>query len=378
MRQCQTVAVQNNIRILMSATSYPRSANDWQGLFIKKLVDALVERQFNIKLWAPNGPRPSGAEYICDESDQLWLEHLTSNGGIAHLLRNKPFNGIASGISLLRRLRKNYIKYQGSTDIFHINWLQNALPIYGTRKPAVISVLGTDFKLLKLPGMTNALRALCKSSKIIMAPNADWMAEELHHRFGDVATIAVVPFGIDSQWYDVPRSMDATNLNWLAVTRVTKEKIGRLFEWGESLFSQNITLHLFGPNQDGTHIPSWVNYHGPVTAGELAKSWFPKATGLITLSQHSEGRPQIILEAMAAGLPIIASDIPGHRDIISDQEHGYLVSSKEGLISAIDNLRDPTVLERISTNNKIFCREHFGTWSDCVSRYERLYKRLLI
>lgn len=38
-----------------------------------------------------------------------------------------------------------------------------------------------------------------------------------------------------------------------------------------------------------------------------------------------EGLPTVILESMASGVPIVATDIPGHRQVIQDQVNGWLV-----------------------------------------------------
>src|SRR3546814_14151560 len=64
--------------------------------------------------------------------------------------------------------------------------------------------------------------------------------------------------------------------------------------------------------EEEVELPGWVHYHGPASPRLLADEVFPAARGLITLSQHPEGRPQVLLEAMAASLPIVASDIPAH------------------------------------------------------------------
>src|SRR5262249_40414766 len=45
------------------------------------------------------------------------------------------------------------------------------------------------------------------------------------------------------------------------------------------------------------------------------------------LPSESEGFPNAVLEAMAAGLPIVASDLPALREIVTDKEDGLLVPS---------------------------------------------------
>jgi glycosyltransferase involved in cell wall biosynthesis len=49
------------------------------------------------------------------------------------------------------------------------------------------------------------------------------------------------------------------------------------------------------------------------------------AADLFILPSHEEGMSMALLEAMAAGLPCIASDIPGNQRLIRHDEHGFLV-----------------------------------------------------
>ena len=48
-------------------------------------------------------------------------------------------------------------------------------------------------------------------------------------------------------------------------------------------------------------------------------------------SSYREGLPVNIMEAMAMGLPIIASDNRGHRELVSNEENGYVISSMNAL-----------------------------------------------
>ena len=136
-------------------------------------------------------------------------------------------------------------------------------------------------------------------------------------------------------------------------------------------------LHLFGPMQEDVNIPQWVNYHGPTYPEALQDDWFPGASGLITTSQHDEGRPQVMLEAMAAGVPIIASDIPAHRNFIRHQKTGWLVDSEEEFHSGIQWLSSLENNKAIAFAAREWVKKEVGTWSDCANRYLTVYRALL-
>ena len=54
----------------------------------------------------------------------------------------------------------------------------------------------------------------------------------------------------------------------------------------------------------------------------------------LVLSSQWEGLPNVVLEAMAAGLPIVATDTGGVRELVSDGENGFLAPSQEPMLLA--------------------------------------------
>jgi len=366
------------LQILMTSTSYPRNATDWRGLFIKYLVEALaVHPQVKLSLWAPPGEIPASVTYTASIQESAWLNSLIEQGGIAHVLRHGGLSRLTVPSKLLFMLRKIYKCHQ-HVALFHVNWLQNALPLWGTNQPALISVLGSDLGLLKLPGMTKSLRQVFRQRRCILAPNANWMTAELEQRFGNVASIIPIPFGIDAVWYQLKRDWQTHHSKkWLVVSRLTKKKIGPLFEWGKQVFHKEHELHLFGPMQEQLNLPEWVHYHGATYPQNLQENWFPQATGLITLSQHDEGRPQVMLEAMAAGLPILASQLPAHTDFITHKQTGWLTDSQENFLTGIKWLANTQNNELIATQARNWVKKEMGTWDDCAQRYINAYHSLL-
>jgi len=367
----------NSLNVLMASTSYPENAQDWRGRFIANLAAALARRDdIALSLFAPPGELPDNVTAAATPEDARWLERLSRQGGIAHLLRKHRVLAIGAVIQLLARLGRSYRRQQ--PDVAHVNWLQNALPLWGTRTPALITVLGSDFGLLRLPGMKAALRAVLRQRRAILAPNAEWMRTELEQAFGDIAEIRPIPFGVDAAWFALQRALPADGRHyWLAITRLTRNKIGDLFEWGEGLFGQDRVLHLFGPMQEEMVLPSWVVYHGPTHPAELLQTWFPRASGLITLSRHDEGRPQVMLEAMAAGLPVIASNLSAHRDIIRHRQTGWLVDSVEEFRAALAALEMPDSNRENGQAARAWIKESIGSWDDCAERYVSAYQCLL-
>lgn len=268
----------------MTSTSYPATERDWKGQFIRKLVGGLsAADHIALRLWSPPGEMEANIDYCALEQERIWLHQLMKEGGIAHLMRNHPFKGSMAAVKLLANLRTVYARNR-DVDVIHVNWLQNALPLWGTDNPAVISVLGSDIGLLKFPGMVSALRRVIKRRRCFIAPNAEWMIPLLARHFGDIAEIAAVPFGVDSDWFSLSREYTAAApRKWLVVSRLTARKIGPLFAWGKDLFDpRENQLHLLGPMQEQMTTPDWVYYHGATNPFELQRRWLPDATGLIT------------------------------------------------------------------------------------------------
>jgi sugar transferase (PEP-CTERM/EpsH1 system associated) len=93
------------------------------------------------------------------------------------------------------------------------------------------------------------------------------------------------------------------------------------------------------------------------------------------LSSIAEGISNTILEAMACGLPVIATHIGGTPELIDDNETGFLFSPGDyaGLSQKISvYFNNPEVVERHGINGRRKAEEHFSL-SRMVRRYEEIY-----
>ena len=95
-------------------------------------------------------------------------------------------------------------------------------------------------------------------------------------------------------------------------------------------------------------------------------------------SFHGESFGVVLLEAMAAGTPVVASNLDGYRNVATDDETALLVETGNvaSLASALSRvLVDPQLAERLTTNG----REHAQRFSmDALAdRYIEMYERAL-
>ena len=95
-------------------------------------------------------------------------------------------------------------------------------------------------------------------------------------------------------------------------------------------------------------------------------------------SLYGEGLPKVLLEAAASGKPIIASDIPGCREIVRDGENGILVQVKNvsELSKAITRLlKDKSLREKMGDNGRHIVEKEFT--KEIVNRETlEIYKKI--
>ena len=89
-----------------------------------------------------------------------------------------------------------------------------------------------------------------------------------------------------------------------------------------------------------------------------------------------EGMPNVVMEAMAAGRPVVATDIPGFDEVICDGTDGLLVPPRDvaALAAAIDRvLSDGGLAERLSISGRERARTY--SWDAVAPRLEAIYDR---
>lgn len=103
-----------------------------------------------------------------------------------------------------------------------------------------------------------------------------------------------------------------------------------------------------------------VNFHGKVAYGDELWKFFDHAD-VFVLSSRSEGTPKVILEALARGLPVVASSVSGVPDTILNEERGLLFEDNNAsqLFDCLKKMsKDSNLREKCQSQGKEFAFEN--------------------
>lgn len=107
-------------------------------------------------------------------------------------------------------------------------------------------------------------------------------------------------------------------------------------------------------------------------------SLYLRAADVVVVPSASEGMSNVLLEAMAHGLPVVATDIAGNREVLVHPELGALVAPGDpaALARAVDRwLEDPAAAAKAGGSARTHVAERYGV-DRMVSAYERLFVAL--
>lgn len=96
------------------------------------------------------------------------------------------------------------------------------------------------------------------------------------------------------------------------------------------------------------------------------------------LTSHQEGFSNAVLEGMAAGLPMVVTDVGGNAEAVVDGDTGYVVPAHEpqALAAAILRVASDPTRAAMGERGRARIRRHFSL-DACVDAYEALYREVL-
>lgn len=129
----------------------------------------------------------------------------------------------------------------------------------------------------------------------------------------------------------------------------------------------------------GLGLAERVAFAGRVDNDELPSYYAAADVGILPSCTAGEAFGIVLLEAMAAGLPVIASRLPGVRSVVSDGRDGLLAEPGDAadLADKIRRLADRPELRRAMGRQGRAKVEAQYAWPQVVKRLERVYEEVL-
>ena len=196
--------------------------------------------------------------------------------------------------------------------------------------------------------------------------------------------IVVVNNGVDIKRFvpnqtarddEVIRIISVGTLYWIKNQLMTIRVVSALHESG-----YKVELTLLGDGEDREKIQNTIkenkadSYIFTPGSKKNVEDYLRQADLYVSASK-TEGLPLSILEAMACGLPVVATDAGGTRDIVKDGINGFLieVDNEVGMKEALQQLINNKLLRKTFS---VKSREIAEQWSaeKCTQGYEILYE----
>ena len=277
-----------------------------------------------------------------------------------------PLHDAGTIVALIKLYRREH------PDIVHHVALKPAL--YGsiaawlTKVPAMVNAFaGMGFIFISKGIFARALRPLVQTSFrfLLNRPNSRVIVQNPDDRALFVESIGVSAqrvsiirgSGVDIEQYGPNAEPDGVPMA-LCVSRMLWDKgIGELVAAARLLKQRGtaIRIRLVGPGDDN---PAAIP---PATLAEWAAEGVVEIAGasddiageyarahIAVLPSYREGLPKSLMEAAAAGLPIVATDVPGCREVCQHEKTGLLVPvrTSEPLADALQRLAEDAELRK--------------------------------
>lgn len=206
-----------------------------------------------------------------------------------------------------------------------------------------------------------------------------------------VAQVAEAEAGVPrAKLVIIPNAIDADDLRLEPVQRSDGparavflgrlDPIKRLGDLVEAMtqLRDRVTLDVYGDGEEWDAVQRQIDRHG---LGEVVRlhGAVPRQQALagadvLVLPSEAEGFPLVLLEAMAAGVAIVATDAPGIRDVICHERTGLLVpvGQPNALATAVARMvGDPVLRRQLIQSAATEVRERYG-WPRVLELYRQV------
>lgn len=374
------------MRICFVTSSYPKSESDGSARFVRSMAEALSDLGHEVHVVLPYR---SDLQLWQDRVQMypfryVWPDRLAIMGYADAMTSDRSLRGgayaLAPGFAMAEAYRVLRLHARFNYDIIHAHWVipngTVAAWVAGRiGRPLVISLHGSDvFFAQKRMALRAAARWTFARAASVTACSPVLYKGALALR-AKAATLHLIPYGADPIAFapTVERRTAARRALGLEPHQLLVLFVGRLVEKkGTAYLLRALPAVLQavpgvvcaiagdGPERqpleacaNRLNIESHVRFLGGVAWSELpgllAAADIFVAPSIYDSQGNVDGLPNTILEAMAAGCAVVASDVAGIGLAIDDNVHGLLVPEKDPVALA-------AAITRLAADQDLRCR----------------------
>lgn len=395
------------IKILVVTSSFPREKTDWWGQFILKIYEHLPAKKYSITVLAPHAPGAKLQENIGDIKVfrfpyfyPLSFQLLTTGSGVLHSRKK-----ILAKIQIFTFLMSEFLFFfylvsRERFDVMHAHWL---LPqgFFGVllnkifRIPLVVTIHGSDiFALQKL----NAIKYFTLRNSTVSTANST-VTQSAACTVCPKVTPLLIPEGVDLKLFNPKKR----NFQWREKMNNNNQLIlavGRLIEWkgfkylikampkirmvfpkakliivGSGPEEGNLIQMVHRLKLDGKVIFLGNASHDKLSIMFASSDIFVSPSITNNKSGEKEALGIVIIEAIASGIPVVASNSGGIRDIVDGYSTGYLAREKDvddiaGKVITL--LSHSEVAKKMTENGLVYVKKRYS-WDIIAKKYAKAY-----
>jgi glycosyltransferase involved in cell wall biosynthesis len=394
------------MRVLMVTSSYPKFPGDVTAPFIEAIARGVAARGHRVDVVLPAHPelRRGPSEPVRFFPYAYAPRAEWSRWGYAQSLRADV--GLRGAAWLLAPLAASALRGEVGArvlatryDVAHVHWVvpnaalvDDVLAAHAV--PTVVSLHGSDVFLAErlAPARWLARRALRRAGAVT-ACSADLHRRAL--RLGAPAARAcVVPYGVDLQGFSPATAAVGVRARLgvpedgfliLGVGRLVEKKGFRdLVDAAARLVGVHLVIAGEGDLRGeltararaagvSARFPGALDREA--VAAALAAADVVVVPSVVDPAGNVDGLPNSLLEALAAGRPVVATRVAGIPDVVEDGRNGLLVAERDpaALAAAVDRLRrEPETRRRLGEEARQRAEQGLS-WDAAARRFEECY-----
>jgi glycosyltransferase involved in cell wall biosynthesis len=356
-------------------------ANSAGGLlhFRQELIEELIRNNFIVYFSVPNLEDDISVQKLLS----LKANYIYTNIDRRGINPFKDFKLINEYKRILKKINPDIILTYTVKPNIYGNYVANKFNI-----PVIMNVTGIGTSLIshKLKFLIKTLyKYACSKSNTVFFQNSNNKDFFLQNKLVDKEKTKLIPgSGVNlTKFVPLEKTKKDEKIKFLFIGRLMKEKgIDELFEVYKAISAgcKNVLFQIVGSFEEEKYKILLESTHNVEFLGRSqdVREQIKEADCIINPSYH-EGMSNVLLEGAAMGKPLLASNIPGCKEIVVDSYNGFLFEPKSAssLEASIIKFIELTDEERVimGKNSRIKVEKEFDR-NIVINEYMKVIKNI--